>query len=708
MEAELNRASSAPTAADLADSWSAAVRDTGHVAPGHAALRDLLADLADRLLRAWSADPPDAAAAAGVGRDLVGAHVTDVASLDRTLTHLAERLGPATADPARLAAVVSAVAVGFVSALQAQVRTEQERTSTSAPTVRAATDQARWTSEARFSAVFAGSPTGIGVATPDGHVVEANAALCGMLGLSAQEFRQLDLRSLIHPDDDPEDWHRFEEMLAGTLDHLRVQKTVYHSDGRSVLLEVVLSLVRDPGGPPRYLVGMVEDITERRDLEDRLRHQAEHDPLTGLPNRALFIRRLDDALRGSFAEVGVCFADLDGFKAVNDTLGHTVGDELLQAVAQRLTTELAPDGHLVARMGGDEFVVLVEQEAGRETLRQVAERILRSLRVPLRLDGRDLTVTASVGVVSRADGGGSAGELLKAADATLIWAKNDGRDRFALFDRERHRAHIERSDRSARLPDALAREEFVVHYQPLVRLRDRRLVGVEALVRWRMPDGLVGPDEFVPLAEESGLIVPLGRWVLERACAQAARWRASPGGEDLFVSVNMAVRQVHEPDLVDDVARVLRETGLPPRALQLELTETAAMATTGAPLAALRRLAALGVRIAIDDFGTGYSNLAYLRDLPVHVLKLAGPFVTGGDGRSGVAHDEVDADVLAHVVRLAHTLGLSVTAEHVETAAQAGRLHALGCDVGQGWYFAAADVAETITAQLRQLAGHAG
>lgn len=687
----------------LAASWARALSGgSADPAPVAAMLRDPAA----RLLAAWAEEDPARAgdAAADTGRALVLAGLTDLGVLDASLAHLTAHLSPAATAPdaaARLATIVSRVAVGYAAAVQQRVRAEQQRLGLAALAARSAADRARRTSEARFAAVFAASPTGIGVAALDGRVLESNAALGEIFGLTPEQFREHSLQEFVHPEDDPEIWTRLDAMFAGTLDHMRLEKTVWHTEGRPVRLEVVLTLLRDPDEEPQYIVGMVADITERRDLEDRLRHQALHDPLTGLPNRALFLERLDAALRTGGCEVGVCFIDLDGFKAVNDTLGHTVGDELLRAVAQRLTTDLVPDGHLVARMGGDEFVVLVEQ-GGAAELERVPGRILDAVRRPLRLDGRDLTVTASVGVVRRSDGGDTAAELLKAADTTLMWAKDDGRDRCAFFDPDRHRAHIERFARAAGLPDALAREEFLVCYQPLVRLADARLVGVEALVRWERPghDRPLGPDEFVPLAEESGLIVPLGRWVLEQACAQAVRWRAEPGGEDLFVSVNIAVRQVHEPGLVDDVARVLRETGLPPAALQLELTETAAMATTGAPLVVLRRLAALGVRIAIDDFGTGYSNLAYLRELPVHVLKLAGSFVTGRGTGPGVTGDAIDADVLAHLVRLAHTLGLSVTAEHVETAEQARLLHALGCDVGQGWHYSPATDAPAITAML--------
>ena len=307
--------------------------------------------------------------------------------------------------------------------------------------------------------------------------------------------------------------------------------------------------------------------------------------------------------------------------------------------------------------------------------------------------------------MERGDGGGGPAELMKAADTTLYRAKKDGRDRYALFDPERHRAEIGRFALSAKMPDALAGGEFVVLYQPLVRLEDQRLVGVEALVRWRQPDGgLLGPDAFVPLAEETGFIVALGRWVLAQACRQAtAWWPARSGPAPLFMSVNLAARQVSDPTIVADVERILRDTGWPAESLQLELTETAAMSTSGDPLRTLHTFADMGVWLAVDDFGTGWSNLAYLRELPVHVLKLAGPFVSGRGWREGArcAPDAIDVEVLAHVVRLAHTLGLSVTAEHVETATQVELLRTLGCDVGQGYFFAPAAEADTISAMLR-------
>ncbi|MGC4896900.1 putative bifunctional diguanylate cyclase/phosphodiesterase [Micromonospora sp. DT31] len=425
-----------------------------------------------------------------------------------------------------------------------------------------------------------------------------------------------------------------------------------------------------------------------RDSEARFRHQATHDPLTGLPNRTLFTERLTDAIGapgGNADRVGVCFLDLDRFKVVNDSLGHQVGDSLLVAVAQRLREALGE--HLVARLGGDEFVILIERTTGTDDAVTVAEAALAAVREPALADGHELTVSASIGIVERPVTGTSPMELMRAADSTLHWAKAAGGARWALFDADRNRRDLARYALSAAIPAALDRGEFYLDYQPLTSLRDGRVLGMEALVRWRHPDlGVLRPDSFIPLAEETGLIVRLGSWVLAEACREAGTWPAVDG-EAPFVSVNLAVRQLHRADLVAEVRGVLARTGLTPRRLQLEITESTMMSTVVEPVRALRVLSELGVRVAIDDFGTGYCNLAYLRDLPVNELKVAGEFVTGLRASAGDPGGHTDERILASLVSLAHALGLTVTAEGVETAHQADRLRAIGCDAGQGWHF---------------------
>jgi EAL domain-containing protein (putative c-di-GMP-specific phosphodiesterase class I) len=296
-------------------------------------------------------------------------------------------------------------------------------------------------------------------------------------------------------------------------------------------------------------------------------------------------------------------------------------------------------------------------------------------------------VSASIGLVEREINGTTSADLMRDADITLYWAKADGKSRWALYDPERNAREVARFTLSATMPAALERDEFYVDYQPLVRLEDSKVLGVEALVRWQHPEfGRLAPDRFIELAEETGLIVPLGRWVLRRACQQARRWLDEFGDATPFVSVNLAVRQSRDPALVSDVKSILEEFSLPPHLLQLELTESAIMGTADEPLEALRQLSGMGVRIAIDDFGTGYSNLAYLKHLPVHELKIAGSFMEGMRAADGA--DPVDSKIVSTLVSLAHALGLTVTAEGVETPSQAERLRKIGCDAGQGWLFA--------------------
>ena len=434
-----------------------------------------------------------------------------------------------------------------------------------------------------------------------------------------------------------------------------------------------------------------------RASEARFRHQATHDPLTDLPNRTLFAERLAAVCAGhtdGVHRVGLCFLDIDRFKRINDSYGHQIGDRALVAAAHRLSRAVAP--HLVARLGGDAFMILVERSTGTGDVVAVAESALAALAEPVLVGGHDVTLTASVGVVERRVAGTTPDDLLRAAGSTLHWAKSAGGAGWALYDAERDSREQARQALSAAIPGGLERGEFYLDYQPLTSLQDGSVLGVEALVRWRHPQlGVLRPDSFIGLAEETGLIVPLGAWVLAEACREAVGWSAATG-EPPYVSVNLAVRQVRRPDLVQEVRGLLGRTGLPPNRLQLEITESMMMGGAEEPVRALRALADLGVRIAIDDFGTGYSNLAYLRDLPVTELKVAGEFVRGLR-----APEAADERILASLVSLAHALDLTVTAEGVETVGQAERLRAIGCDAGQGWHFGRPAPADHILALVQ-------
>ncbi len=364
-------------------------------------------------------------------------------------------------------------------------------------------------------------------------------------------------------------------------------------------------------------------------------------------------------------------------------------------------------------MGGDEFAVLVTDSRGSDQLTDLAARILEALERPFDVAGHRLVVTASVGVVERSVRETTPTDLVKDADATLYWSKADGRARWTLYDPDRGAHQLTRQLLATALRPALERGEFTIEYQPLVGLADGTVHGAEALVRWRHPRyGTLSPDRFIPLAEESGAIVPLGKWVLEESCRQAQRWLTEFPETETFVSVNLAARQIWDSDVVADVAQALERTGLPARLLQLEITESALLGPGGRPLQALQALADMGVRIAIDDFGTGYSNLAYLSRLPVHVLKLDGTFIEGFRDPSptgsraelpgaGARRSDADEQIVGAMVQLAHTLGLTVTAEGIESAAQAERLRLTGCDTAQGWYFARPGEAELVAAILR-------
>ena len=475
----------------------------------------------------------------------------------------------------------------------------------------------------------------------------------------------------------------------------------YKKDGTPFWNELYIAPVRDEKGRIVNFIGVQKDVTERKVLEEKLAHQAFHDPLTDLPNRSLFLDRVDHALKRAARRgdrVAVVFMDLDNFKVVNDSLGHEVGDELLIAVAGRLRSCLRPTD-TAARLGGDEFVVLLEDVENPEDGTRVAVRIGEAIRAPLRAGRHDLFVTTSVGVALGGGDGESAGDLLRNADLAMYRAKDGGKNNYAVFEPLMNEKALKRLGMEAELHRALEKKEFRVYYQPKVSIRTGRILALEALVRWEHPErSLMSPAEFIPLAEETGLIIPLGRWVLEQSCRQLAEWqKLYPSDPPLGMSVNLSAAQFKRPDLGLSVAEVLRQTGLDPRTLALEITESMMVEDVEAALATLKELKSLGIKIAVDDFGTGYSSLSYLKHFPVDFLKIDRSFV------AGLGHDPKDEGLVAASIELAHALKLEVVAEGVETEGQLERLRTLGCDIAQGFYFQKPSPEDTASESLATL-----
>jgi diguanylate cyclase (GGDEF)-like protein/PAS domain S-box-containing protein len=507
----------------------------------------------------------------------------------------------------------------------------------------------------------------------------------------------------------PEDRQSLSEHLNAALQQdgpYDFEHRIVRPDGEVRVVNRRAEVVRDENDEPLKMVGTVHDITERKALEEKLEHQALHDPLTHLPNRALFMDRLRHALsraKRSKREVAILFMDLDNFKVINDSLGHRAGDRVLVTASKRIQSVLRPED-TVARLGGDEFILLLEGIDATAAV-HASERVQERLRAPFSISGRQLFVTASVGIALGGVNGKQAADLLRDADLAMYRAKHSGKASYAVFEEGMNARALERLELEHGLRQALEREEFRVHYQPQMLLdadlqrylrsvgsqaivartatQPPRISGVEALVRWEHPErGLLLPDDFVPIAEQTGLIVDIGEAVLAEACRQTKEWQARfPADPPLAVCVNLSARQFREPDLTEKVRRVLAETGIDPTCLHLEITESTAMGNAPATVATLEELKDLGVRMVIDDFGTGYSSLSYLERFPVDHVKIDRSFV------SKLVEDPGAAALVSGMIRLAHSLGLKVIAEGVETEEQLERLQGLGCDLAQGHYF---------------------
>ncbi len=479
-----------------------------------------------------------------------------------------------------------------------------------------------------------------------------------------------------------------ETMLAAGLLRLesRAQELAgIRIDGEEFPLEISFSSWQSAG--QKFYCGIVRDVTTRKHLENQLSHQALHDPLTSLPNRVLFRNRLEHALARSdrrHIPLGILFLDLDNFKNVNDSLGHAAGDRLLVAVAERLSICLRV-GDTAARLSGDEFAVLVEEAVNPGDALAIAERITEVLRAPFIIDGKEIIIGTSVGITITTTGKENPEELLRNADVAMYTAKSQGKGRYVVFENKMHAALVERIEIENDLRRAVEREELTLNYQPIIELQTGRITGMEALARWTHPTrGMISPMEFIPVAEETGLIIPLGRWVLETACEQARAWQNQYFGEEPFtITVNLSGRQFQQANLIETIKTALKKSGLPPACLVLEITESMMLQNTEATILKLHEIKDLGVRLAIDDFGTGYSALSYLERFPVDILKIDKSFVDkiSSGGREGAA-------VARAIITMSDTLRMKTVAEGIEEIEQKEVLQGLGCEFGQGFHFA--------------------
>ncbi|HWI60467.1 MAG TPA: EAL domain-containing protein [Symbiobacteriaceae bacterium] len=547
-------------------------------------------------------------------------------------------------------------------------------------------------SEARFGSLVRNSSDVITIIDEQFTVIYQSPSVERIFGYAPQELIGRKLRTLFHPDEEAHNLAVLERLVREPDQHKLIEWRWFHQDGSVRYAETTVNNLLDD----ETVCGLVlntRDITERKQLEAQIRHQAFHDTLTGLANRALFKDRVEQALYEQSHRqepITVLFLDLDNFKTINDSLGHSVGDQLLCSVAERLLT-CVRSTDTVARLGGDEFAVLLKwMEA--EGAMPIASRIAREMKEPFHLQGREVCIGVSVGLATSGEGGERADELLRNADVAMYCAKTRGKGRCEVYHPTMYSAVRERMELEGELRRAVEAQQFVLYYQPTIDLETGKAIGVEALVRWYHPQrGIMQPGQFIPLAEETDLIIPLGRWVLREACAQLRQWQQQyPATAPTTVGVNLSVKQLNHVELVGQVREALEMTGLPPRCLVLEITESILMHATDPFLERLRVLRSLGVQLAIDDFGTGYSSLSYLRWVPADVLKMDKSFL------KGIETNPKLASLVQGILNLARALGLETVAEGIERPEQLSELQALHCQMGQGYFFGSPLTAEEI------------
>ena len=540
-------------------------------------------------------------------------------------------------------------------------------------------------SEARFREIFDRAATGIVIIDRAGFVLEANPNFERMLGYTPGFFIGKRMGDYTLQDDRAMTLDKFADLVAGKIQGYTYEKRYLRADGTNIWTDVAVSTLGDEHPTHWFAIGLIEETTARKATEQRLLFDATHDALTGLANRTLFATKLDEVLaREPDGKAAVIFIDLDHFKLVNDSLGHAAGDRLLRAVAERLLEQAGPQD-IVARFGGDEFAVLFTHLSHVADVTRRVNLIQSRIAEPLVVDGRSMYTTASIGVAPLSTRYDRAEDLLRDADTAMYRAKADGRARAAIFDNAMHEGALRRLALTSELRQVVARGELRLAYQPLVRLADRTIVGYEALLRWQHPtDGLLMPDEFIPIAEETGLMVPIGRWALEEAIGHLARLhRANPA---ISMHINLSVQEVMQHDTAALIHELLQRFGVPPMQLIVEITESAIIESTRNSDASLRELREVGVGVCIDDFGVGYSSLRYLHRFPISGLKIDRSFINGSDD------DLASEPIVRMLLDLARALAIDVVAEGIESERQSATLQVLGCLYGQGYLYAAPQI----------------
>lgn len=721
----------------IVDSWHDAIAPTGFTSLTRTQMRRKLGELTDQAIDVLFSEPFRPRAARAIGSALAGTHYLSPETLSRAQEVLArglvEDLSPDQASvlQPRLTMVLAEIAAGFLERARDTILSEQEEIKAALLSERRQAEEALRNSEASLAEAQRIAHIGHWEYDWIRDKLYWSDEIYRIFGVSKREFGGTfeDYFERVHAEDRELLVKVGEQLPRGetvSVEHRIVRpggevRFVQHrvhyifdddrnqsegdidepggegTGGSQEFLGLMLRMAFERGSRPVRVVGTLQDITERKVLEKQLEHQALHDPLTDLPNRTLFLDRLEQALAQNEwreGKIKVLFLDLDNFKLINDSFGHPVGDKLLVDVADRLKASIRTQDAL-ARFGGDEFTVLIENATGGAgSAILVAERIIEGLRAPFFLGGQEVFVTASIGIASNASEENLGEDLLRHADTAMYQAKATGKASYEVFEPSMDANALEQLKLASDLRRAIEREEFVIYYQPVAKVATGKVAGMEALVRWEHPErGLLLPNAFLPLAEETGLIVHIGRLVMKDVCRQAHLWQQQfPGSPLMGVSINLSAKQLQHPALVQEVTEVFRESGADLRGLELEITEDAAMTYDEAVLNKLEQLKSLGVSLAIDDFGTGYSSLSHLNSLPIDTLKIEKSFIKDFE------ESEKARMITSATIGLAKALNLRVIAEGVETAGQLAQLRKLGCDLAQGYYFSAPLTSEAASA----------